>query len=73
MPCNPNNALVWDACFVARPTAQMLAFKKRVRMKQHIETFFDQVRSGEIEIYNEFSLQHELGIFLRNLMPNHKV
>ncbi|TXI19898.1 MAG: hypothetical protein E6Q62_02860 [Nitrosomonas sp.] len=42
-------------------------------MKQHIETFFDQVRSGEIEIYNEFSLQHELGIFLRNLMPNHKV
>lgn len=42
-------------------------------MKQHIETFFDQVRSGEIEIYNEFSLQHELGIFLRNLMQNHKV
>ena len=42
-------------------------------MKQHIETFFDQVRSGESEIYNEFSLQHELGMFLRNLMPSHKV
>jgi hypothetical protein len=27
--------------------------------------FFSKVACGEIEIYNEFSLQHEFGIFLR--------
>lgn len=42
-------------------------------MKQHIETFFDHVRNNDIEIYNEFSLQHELGIYLRKLMPDYKV
>lgn len=30
-----------------------------------ISPFFDSIASGETEIYNEFSLQHELGIFLR--------
>lgn len=31
-----------------------------------IELFFRQVEAGTIEIYNEFSLQHELGLFLRS-------
>lgn len=31
-----------------------------------IADFFEAVGSGSIEIYNEFSLQHELGIFLRS-------
>ena len=30
-----------------------------------IHSFFRLVQQGEIEIYNEFSLQHELGIYLR--------
>jgi hypothetical protein len=31
-----------------------------------ITPFIDAVRAGAVEIYNEISLQHELGIFLRN-------
>jgi hypothetical protein len=30
-----------------------------------IEEFLAEVKKGSVEIYNEFSLQHELGIFLR--------
>ena len=35
-------------------------------MKHLIKEFFQKVGDAEIEIYNEFSLQHELGIFLRD-------
>ena len=42
-------------------------------MDSLIESFFDKVRNTEIEIYNEFSLQHELGVFLRLHIPNKKV
>jgi hypothetical protein len=35
--------------------------------------FMLQVRAGHIEVYNEFSLQHELGIFLRQSLPNYRV
>jgi hypothetical protein len=38
-----------------------------------IGSFFDSVASGETEIYNEFSLQHELGIFLRARLQGHSV
>ena len=34
-------------------------------LRQHIETFFSAVGRREIDIYNEFSLQHEFGIWLR--------
>jgi len=34
-----------------------------------VPKFFDLVRSGDVEIYNEFSLQHELGIGLRSSVP----
>ncbi len=34
-----------------------------------VPRFFDLVRSNDVEIYNEFSLQHELGIFLRSSAP----
>jgi hypothetical protein len=37
-----------------------------------ISPFIASVASGEIEIYNEFSLQHELGIFLRSRLPTYK-
>jgi len=42
-------------------------------MKQLIDSFFALVGGGEIEIYNEFSLQHEFGIFLRERMPGRKI
>lgn len=37
-------------------------------MQEHIESFIERVGRGEIEIYNEFSLQHELGIHLREAL-----
>lgn len=35
-------------------------------LRLHTETFFDAVGRREIDIYNEFSLQHEFGIWLRS-------
>jgi len=34
-----------------------------------IQGFFREVSSGRVEIYNEFSLQHEFGIYLRRTLP----
>lgn len=40
----------------------------------HIDDFFALVARGIVEIYNELSLQHELGIHLRSLLsPRHRV
>jgi hypothetical protein len=41
-----------------------------LNLPSQIDEFFDQVRRGSVEIYNEFSLQHELGIYLRNSLPS---
>ncbi|MBR3424909.1 MAG: hypothetical protein IKG79_02530, partial [Neisseriaceae bacterium] len=45
-----------------------------------IENFFNYVNKNKINIYNEFSLQHELGIFIREFirekcpqLPKYKV
>jgi hypothetical protein len=35
--------------------------------------FFSRVAAGELEIYNEFSLQHEFGIFLRSVLLGYRV
>lgn len=41
---------------------------------KHLQNFWQYYDSHpEVEIYNEFSLQHELGIYLRNNMPEYKV
>ena len=34
-----------------------------------IDDFFQLVAQGRVEIYNEFSLQHELGGYLRSVLP----
>jgi hypothetical protein len=44
-----------------------------VNLLSSIAKFTQQLQSCEIEIYNEFSLQHELGIFLRNKHPEWKI
>jgi hypothetical protein len=36
--------------------------------KAHLESFFNSVAKDEIEIYNEFSLQHEFGVYLHALL-----
>lgn len=38
-----------------------------------IKLFFEVFISNRIEVYNEFSLQHELGFFLRGKLPDYKV
>ena len=42
-------------------------------MKDTILLFSEHIKDGKIEIYNEFSLQHELGIFLRNAIKGRLV
>ncbi len=39
----------------------------------YIEEFLREVESGAVEIYNEFSLQHELGVYLRNRLDKCKI
>src|SRR5215471_413115 len=38
-----------------------------------IVPFVGAISSGRTEVYNEFSLQHELGLHLRLRMPEYKV
>ena len=38
-----------------------------------LKEFFISVENQDLEIYNEFSLQHELGAFLRNKVPDIQV
>jgi len=40
-------------------------------MREIIHSFVTKIKSKTIEIYNEFSLQHELDIFLRNKIASH--
>ena len=44
-----------------------------MNFKEIIEIFLNNVKEKKIEIYNEFSLQFELGIFLRNEFKEYKV
>ena len=43
------------------------------KMRELIRMFIESVSKGEVEIYNEFSLQHELGLFLRTHLAACKV
>ena len=42
-------------------------------IKALIHEFMNMVENNSIEIYNEFSLQYELGIFLRSHLPLYKI
>lgn len=46
-----------------------------INFKQIVDDFWQYVVNNDIEIYNEFSLQFELGIFLRNRteLVNYKI
>lgn len=44
-----------------------------IDFKQLIDDFFIYLHASNIEIYNEFSLQHELGIFLREKMNGYRI
>ena len=38
-----------------------------------LQDFIEEIRANTIEVYNEFSLQHELGIYLRNHLSGYKI
>ena len=42
-------------------------------IKKLLYEFMSMIEDNKVEIYNEFSLQHELGIFLRNQLSDYKV
>ncbi|OIO15221.1 hypothetical protein COV53_00605 [Candidatus Gottesmanbacteria bacterium CG11_big_fil_rev_8_21_14_0_20_37_11] len=42
-------------------------------IKDLLSEFISKISSGELEIYNEASIQYELAIFLRQRLPNYKV
>ncbi len=44
-----------------------------MKLDHHITKFTQAVGNGAIEIYNEFSLQHELGLYLRTQLVDCKV
>lgn len=44
-----------------------------MKLNQQIGDFAQSVANGTIEIYNEFSLQHELGLYLRSQLTDCKV
>jgi hypothetical protein len=44
-----------------------------VPLAKAVEPFFREIACGEVDIYNEFSLQHELDISLRNRFTDSKV
>jgi hypothetical protein len=44
-----------------------------MNLERLITEFMSRLRTDQIEVYNEFSLQHELGIFLRDKVAGYKV
>lgn len=42
-------------------------------LKELVVKFFSYAEIGRIEIYNEFSFQHELGIFLRKELYSYTI
>jgi len=44
---------------------------KNYNIREKLEEFIGLLKSGKIEVYNEFSFQHELGYFLRNQLKQH--
>jgi len=44
-----------------------------MEIDRHITRFVEAVGSGAVEIYNEFSLQHELGVYLRDTLDQCKI
>ena len=46
---------------------------KKYIIREKLEEFIDLLKSGKIEVYNEFSFQHELGYFLRNQLKHYQI
>ena len=44
-----------------------------MNIQNKIESFISKLKDASADIYNEFSLQHELGIFLRKSINDKKI
>lgn len=44
-----------------------------MNIEQLLKDFMQLINKNEVEVYNEFSLQHELGIYLRDRLKDYKV
>ena len=44
-----------------------------LELKAIVNGFFKFAETTGVEIYNEFSLQHEMGIYLRSVLSDYKV
>ena len=44
-----------------------------LELKAIVNGFFKVAETTGVEIYNEFSLQHEMGIYLRSVLSDYKV
>jgi hypothetical protein len=44
-----------------------------LNLREIIEAFLNYYNKSDVDIYNEFSLQHELGMYIRNILPNYKI
>ena len=55
------------------PSPEFIPIKAPGPLSDLIQRFVSHAVAGEIDIYNEFSLQHELGIFLRQQLPDYLV
>ena len=51
----------------------MLGITSHMEVLTAIHQFLDAVSNSDVEIYNEFSFQHELGLFLRQHKTVHKI
>ena len=47
--------------------------KRMLELKSIVNDFFMFAEANGVEIYNEFSLQHEMGIYLRSMLSDYKV
>jgi hypothetical protein len=51
----------------------MLGITLNMDVLTAIHQFLNTVGNNDVEIYNEFSFQHELGLFLRQHIADHKI
>ncbi|MTK13893.1 MAG: hypothetical protein F8N39_18070 [Clostridiaceae bacterium] len=64
---NNDNKKIEESMIIVRQP-QSTGSNKNLDICQYIHQFMGAVKNNEVEVYNEFSLQHELGIYLRSIL-----
>lgn len=61
MNCNNKDKII-------KKSYDIKTINKPLDLEKYIHQFMDLIKNNVVEVYNEFSLQHELGIYLRNVV-----